>query len=73
MEPVWRWPKCFAAASPVSMTCFFPDVAGHAAAAAGMKAVVGLILIDFLQPGQEVLMNLQRGLEVHDQFPATAA
>ncbi|MCP5406556.1 MAG: TRZ/ATZ family hydrolase [Chromatiaceae bacterium] len=48
---------------------FFPDVAGHVAAAAGMKAVVGLILIDFPSAwagGADEY--LQRGLEVHDQF-----
>lgn len=48
---------------------FFPDVAGHVCAAAGMRAMVGLILIDFPSAwagGAEEY--LQRALEVHDQF-----
>ncbi|MCP4992350.1 MAG: TRZ/ATZ family hydrolase [Gammaproteobacteria bacterium] len=48
---------------------FFPDITGHVTAAAGMRAVVGLILIDFPSAwasGPDEY--LQRGLEVHDQF-----
>ena len=48
---------------------FFPDVAGHVSAAAGMRAVVGLILIDFPSAwAGSAEEYLQRGLEVHDQF-----
>ena len=48
---------------------FFPDVVGHVAAAAGMRAVVGLILIDFPSAWASGAEDyLQRGLEVHDQF-----
>jgi len=48
---------------------FFPDIAGHVSAAAGMRAVVGLILIDFPSAwAGNAEEYLQRGLEVHDQF-----
>ncbi len=48
---------------------FFPDQAGRVAAAAGMRAVVGLILIDFPSAWAENADDyLRRGLEVHDQF-----
>jgi len=56
------------------ITCFsdmyyYPDVAGDAAAEAGMRAVVGLIALDFPTPwaadGDEYL---RKGLEVHDRF-----
>jgi 5-methylthioadenosine/S-adenosylhomocysteine deaminase len=48
---------------------FFPDQAGRVAAAAGMRAVVGLILIDFPSAWAEGPDDyLRRGLEVHDQF-----
>lgn len=48
---------------------FFPEVTGKACAAAGMRAVVGLIIIDFPSawasgPDEYI----RRGLEVHDQF-----
>ncbi|MCW8906159.1 MAG: TRZ/ATZ family hydrolase [Sedimenticola sp.] len=48
---------------------FFPDVTGMTAAAAGMRAVVGLIAIDFPSAwaaGPDEYIS--RGLEVHDQF-----
>lgn len=48
---------------------FFPDQTGRVAAAAGMRAVVGLILIDFPSAWAEGPDDyLRRGLEVHDQF-----
>ena len=48
---------------------FFPDVAGQVSAAAGMRAVVGLIMIDFPSAwADEPEEYLRRGLEVHDQF-----
>jgi 5-methylthioadenosine/S-adenosylhomocysteine deaminase len=48
---------------------FFPEITGKVSAAAGMRAVVGLILIDFPSAwanGPDEY--LQRGIEVHDQF-----
>lgn len=48
---------------------FFPDVTGHVAEAAGMRAVLGLIVIDFPSawaPDPESYFH--KGLEVHDQF-----
>lgn len=48
---------------------FFPEVTGMVSAAAGMRAVVGLILIDFPSAwasGPDEYIS--RGLEVHDQF-----
>jgi 5-methylthioadenosine/S-adenosylhomocysteine deaminase len=48
---------------------FFPEVTARVAAAAGMRAVVGLIMIDFPSAwaaGPDEY--LQRGLQVHDQF-----
>jgi len=48
---------------------FFPDVAGRATSATGMRAVMGLILIDFPSAWAENADDyLRRGLEVHDQF-----
>lgn len=48
---------------------FFPDITGKISAAAGMRAVVGLILIDFPSSWAENAEEyLHRGLEVHDQF-----
>ncbi len=48
---------------------FFPDVTGRVADAAGIRAVVGLIAIDFpsvwASDGDEYL---HKGLQVHDQF-----
>ncbi len=48
---------------------FFPDVTGRAADAAGIRAVLGLIAIDFpsvwASDGDEYL---HKGLQVHDQF-----
>jgi 5-methylthioadenosine/S-adenosylhomocysteine deaminase len=48
---------------------FFPEVTGMVCAAAGMRAVVGLITIDFPSAwanGPDEYIS--RGLEVHDQF-----
>ena len=48
---------------------FFPDVTGRIAAAAGMRAVLGLILLDFPSSWADGPDEyLHRGLEVHDQF-----
>jgi len=48
---------------------FFPDIAGHVSAAAGIRAVVGLILLDFPSAwAGDAKEYLQRGLAVHDQF-----
>ncbi|MCU7846292.1 MAG: TRZ/ATZ family hydrolase [Candidatus Thiodiazotropha sp. (ex Monitilora ramsayi)] len=48
---------------------FFPDVTGRVADAAGIRAVVGLIALDFptvwAADGEEYL---HKGLQVHDQF-----
>ena len=48
---------------------FFPDVTGRAADAAGIRAVLGLIAIDFpsawAADGDEYL---HKGLQVHDHF-----
>lgn len=48
---------------------FYPDIAGAAAAEAGMRAVVGLIALDaptaWAADGDEYL---RKGLEVHDRF-----
>ncbi|MDJ0872470.1 MAG: TRZ/ATZ family hydrolase [Gammaproteobacteria bacterium] len=50
---------------------FFPDDTGRAATAVGVRAVVGLIVIDFptvwARDADEYLM---KGLDVHDQFRA---
>ncbi|MCG8428719.1 MAG: TRZ/ATZ family hydrolase [Chromatiales bacterium] len=48
---------------------FFPDVTGRVSSDAGMRAAVGLILIDF--PSSWATNSdeyLHRGVEVHDQF-----
>jgi len=51
---------------------FFPDVTGRAAAAAGMRAVLGLILLDFPSVwAADADAYLHKGLEVHDQFRDT--
>lgn len=48
---------------------FFPDVTGKVSAAAGMRAVVGMILIDFPSAwASNADEYLSRGLEVHDKF-----
>ena len=48
---------------------FFPDVTGQVAAAVGMRAVVGLILIDFPSAWAERPEDyLTRAIEVHDRF-----
>ena len=48
---------------------FFPDDTGRVAAALGMRAVVGLIVIDFPTVwARDVDEYLGKGLDVHDQF-----
>ncbi len=48
---------------------FFPDVTARAADAAGIRAVVGLIAIDFPSAwAADADAYLHKGLEVHDQF-----
>jgi len=48
---------------------FFPDITAHAASMAGIRAVIGLIVIDFPTPWAENADEyLHKGLEVHDQF-----
>ncbi|MCW8975575.1 MAG: amidohydrolase family protein, partial [Sedimenticola sp.] len=48
---------------------FFPEVTGKVCAAAGMRAVVGLITIDFPSAwANNPDEYISRGLEVHDQF-----
>lgn len=48
---------------------FFPDVAGRVAVAAGIRAVVGLIMIDFPSAwAADTEEYLHRGLQVHDQY-----
>ncbi|MES9937033.1 MAG: TRZ/ATZ family hydrolase [Sedimenticola sp.] len=48
---------------------FFPDVTGMVSSAAGMRAVIGLILIDFPSAwAGNADEYLHRGIEVHDQF-----
>ncbi len=50
---------------------FYPDAAARAASHAGMRAVVGMIIIDFptawAQNGEDYL---HKGIKVHDQFHA---
>ncbi|OOZ36354.1 N-ethylammeline chlorohydrolase [Solemya velesiana gill symbiont] len=48
---------------------FFPDITGLVSSAAGMRAVIGLILIDFPSAwANDADEYLHRGIEVHDQF-----
>ncbi len=48
---------------------FFPEVSARVTAAAGMRAVIGLIVIDFPSAwAADADDYLQRGLEVHDQY-----
>jgi 5-methylthioadenosine/S-adenosylhomocysteine deaminase len=48
---------------------FFPDVTGRAADAAGIRAVLGLIAIDFPTVwAADADAYVSKGLEVHDQF-----
>ncbi len=48
---------------------FFPDVTARAASNAGMRAVVGLILIDFPSAwAQDADEYLHKGIRLHDQF-----
>ncbi len=48
---------------------FFPDVSARVAAAAGMRAVVGLIVIDFPSAwANDQDHYFERAIEVHDQY-----
>ncbi|MEJ1356170.1 MAG: TRZ/ATZ family hydrolase [Candidatus Sedimenticola sp. (ex Thyasira tokunagai)] len=48
---------------------FFPDIAGMVSAAAGIRAVMGMIIIDFPSAwAGDADEYLSRGLEVHDKF-----
>lgn len=48
---------------------FFPEVTARITATAGMRAVVGLIVIDFPSAwAKDADEYLHRGIEVHDQF-----
>ena len=48
---------------------FYPDVTGRVAANAGMRAVVGMIVLDFPTVwAADADEYLQKGLEVHDHF-----
>jgi len=48
---------------------FFPEITGKVSASAGIRSVVGLILIDFPSAwANNPDEYLQKGLEVHDQF-----
>jgi len=48
---------------------FFPEVTARVTAAAGMRAVIGLIVIDFPSAwAKDADEYLHRGIEVHDQF-----
>ncbi|HFC52832.1 MAG TPA: TRZ/ATZ family hydrolase [Gammaproteobacteria bacterium] len=50
---------------------FFPDVTGHVASSAGMRAVIGLIVIDLPTAwAANADEYLHKGIEVHDQFRA---
>jgi 5-methylthioadenosine/S-adenosylhomocysteine deaminase len=58
------------------ITCFgdmyyHPDVTGIVAADAGMRAVLGMIALDFPTPwAKDTEEYLRKGLEVHDRFKA---
>jgi 5-methylthioadenosine/S-adenosylhomocysteine deaminase len=58
------------------ITCFadmyyHPDVTGTVAAEAGMRAVLGMIALDFPTPwAKDTEEYLRKGLEVHDRFKA---
>ena len=48
---------------------FFPDAVAEAAETAGMRASVGLIVLDFPTAwGQDAAEYLARGVEIHDRF-----
>jgi 5-methylthioadenosine/S-adenosylhomocysteine deaminase len=50
---------------------FFPDVAGAVAAEAGIRAVLGMIALDFPTAwAKDVEEYLRKGLDVHDRFKA---
>ena len=51
---------------------FFPNITGEVAKVAGMRAVIGMILIDFPSSWADTASDyLARAVEVHDQFKAT--
>jgi 5-methylthioadenosine/S-adenosylhomocysteine deaminase len=56
------------------ITCFsdmyyYPDVAGEVAAASGMRAVLGMIVLDFPTAwAADAEDYIRKGLEVHDRF-----
>ena len=51
---------------------FFPNITGEVAKDAGMRAVIGMILIDFPSSWADTASDyLARAVEVHDQFKAT--
>jgi len=48
---------------------FFPDQTAEVAAASGLRAVIGLIMIDFPTPwARDADEYLAKGIEVHDRF-----
>jgi 5-methylthioadenosine/S-adenosylhomocysteine deaminase len=48
---------------------FYPDITGKVSSSAGMRAVVGMILIDFPSAwANDADEYLHRGIEVHDRF-----
>ncbi len=48
---------------------FYPDITGRVAAAAGIRAVVGLIVIDFPTAwATDADEYLRKGLDIHDEF-----
>jgi len=50
---------------------FYPDVAGTVAADSGIRAVLGLIALDFPTPwAKDADEYLRKGLEIHDRFKA---
>jgi 5-methylthioadenosine/S-adenosylhomocysteine deaminase len=56
------------------ITCFadmyyYPDIAGHVAAEFGMRAVLGMIVLETPTPwAADAAEYLRKGLEVHDRF-----
>ena len=52
---------------------FFPDVVAHEAATAGIRAVVGLIMVDFPTPwAQDPAEYLRKGVALHDDYRGNA-
>ena len=61
--------RCCVAASPVSTTCISPKAAADAALAAGMRAAIGLITVDFPSNyAADADDYLAKGLAVRDQL-----